>query len=140
MPANSAHDVNGDLTITGNLFVGGHTYATADNLAAPSAAAGSNAGGSPPAPVVVAGALDSRGEITFGTGTVPAAGNQVVVTFNKVLPKVPHVSVEPYNSVTAALNLHVVSRSTTGFTIASQAAPAASQANTVYDCFYRIEL
>ena len=141
MPANSAHDVNGDLTVTGNLFVGGHTFATTDLLAAPTAAAGANAGTSPPTPVVAATATDARGTLTFGSGSgTPAIGAQVVVTFNKVLPKTPFVYLQENNSATKTLHCYVSAQSTTGFTISTLVAPGVSQANTVYSVQWRIEL
>lgn len=104
----------------------------ATSLTAPGAAAGSNAGTSPPAPVVTAGANDLRGNITFGTGTTPAAGNEVVVTFGTAFSTAPTVIVAPANVATAALQIAAISVTTTGFTLACNTAPAASQANTVY--------
>ena len=98
----------------------------------PAAAAGSNAGGSPPSPVVATGANDTRGSVTGGTGTSPAAGNLIVVTFGQAYASAPIVSITPANAAAAALLPYVTAVSTTGFTIAIQGAPAASQANTVY--------
>lgn len=105
---------------------------------APAAAAGANAGTSPPAPVVVAGSDDTRGKITWGTGTTSAAGAQVVVTFASAYGAAPIVTLSPANSATAALNLYVTSVSTTAFTISTQGAPTDSQANTVYAADYEV--
>jgi len=101
---------------------------------APTAAAGSNAGTSPPAPVVAAAADDSRGSLTFGTGTSPAAGNAAVVTFHAAFGTAPFVLITPNNALTAALNPYLAAVGTTSFTLGFQTAPAASQANTVYGC------
>lgn len=101
----------------------------------PTAAAGANAGTSPPAPVVTAGASNVRGNITFGTGTTPAAGAQVVVTFAPAgaYATAPLVQATWANSGSAALGAVTVSGvTTTQFTVNCQTAPAASQANTVY--------
>lgn len=105
---------------------------------APGAAAGSNAGTSPPAPVVIAGSLDTRGQITFGTGTSPAAGNQAVITFGMAFTAAPVIVLTPANAATAALQIHAVSVTTTGFTLATQGAPAASQGNGTYSFFYAV--
>lgn len=104
----------------------------------PTAAAGSNAGTSPPAPVVAATSSDLRGTLTFGTGTTPAAGNQVVVTFNSAYGAAPVVDLIAGNALTAALNLFVTAVGTGGFTVGTQGAPAASQANTVYSVGFQV--
>lgn len=100
--------------------------------AAPTAAAGAQAGTSPPAPVVSATANDKRGQITFGTGTGQSAGAMVVVTFNTPYATAPIVLLTSVNAQTEALQLCVSSVSTTGFTVSSNVAPAPSQANTFY--------
>ena len=115
--------------------------------AAPTAAAGANAGGSPPAPVVTAGSNDARGALTFGTGTTPAAGAQAVVTFaNPYLPlgaqeplASPVVMLNSLNTATQALGLYVSSLTPTGFTVSCTTAPAASQGNTVYSVQYVVQ-
>jgi hypothetical protein len=103
----------------------------------PTAAAGANAGTSPPAPVIVAGSTDSRGAVTYGTGTSPAAGNEVVVTFGVPYASQPFVILQSQNAATETLQPYVTSVSTTGFTIGFVSAPAASQANTVYSSAFR---
>ena len=105
---------------------------------APSAAAGAQAGTSPPAPVVVAGSNDTRGQITFGTGTGPAAGTLVGVTFAQAYAGSPTVLLTPLNAVTAALALYATGISATGFSLGAVNAPAASQANTVFAFSYLI--
>jgi hypothetical protein len=99
---------------------------------APTASAGSNAGTTPPAPVVSATSKDNRGNVTGGTGTSPAAGSLINVVFNQAFAAAPTVDLTPANPATALLFPYLVSSSTTGFTIGLASAPAASQANTVY--------
>lgn len=110
------------------------------DFSGPTAAAGANAGTSPPAPVVVGGSNDQRGDITFGTGTTPAAGAQVVVTFATSNTNYggnnPGIVLTARNSATQALGLYVSASSSTAFTVSSTSAPAASQANTVYRFHY----
>lgn len=107
---------------------------------APTAAAGANNGTSPPAPVVATSAYDARGNITFGSGSTPAAGAQLVVTNNTgvaaEIQGTPVVLVVPKNTATQALGLYVSAVSATGFTVSTTSAPTASQANTVYSVDY----
>ena len=98
----------------------------------PAAAAGANNGTSPPAPVVASTARSNRGNVTFGSGTTPAAGAQCVVTFPTAYATAPYVAVVPRNSATAALGLFVSATAAGSFTLSTTSAPAASQANTVY--------
>ena len=117
------------------LAAAGHPVVTA-----PTAAAGSSAGGSPPAPVITPGSSDLRGNLTFGTGTTPAAGAQVVVTFGTPFSSPlgqnalanPIVMLTPGNAATAVLDLCAITVTQTGFTISCNTAPTASQGNTTY--------
>lgn len=99
-------------------------------------AAGADAGGSPPAPVLVTGSNDCGGTLTFGTGTSPGAGIMAVVTFGSTwsIPGggTPHIVICAGNAVTAPLNLYVGQSATTGFNVRVASAPAASQASSVY--------
>jgi hypothetical protein len=104
----------------------------------PTALAGSGAGTSPPAPVVTSGSNDARGNVTGGTGTSPAAGALIAVTFNQTYASPPTVNATPANAASAALLPYVTSVTTTGFTIATQGAPAAAQANTTYSFNYQV--
>jgi hypothetical protein len=115
------------------LLANGHIIASGS---VPTAAAGSNAGTTPPAPVISGD--DTSGAVTFGTGTTPAAGNMVVVTFGSPFSAAPIVTLTPRNAATAALNDYVTSVGTGAFTIAFASAPAASQANTVYSMGYQV--
>jgi hypothetical protein len=100
------------------------------------AAAGTNAGTSPPAPVKNS-CTDVDGQITFGTGTSPAAGIMVSVTFAQTYAHAPSITVSPINSASASLNLYVQS-TTSGFTLRCVNAPSASQGNTVYGFNYHV--
>jgi hypothetical protein len=123
-----------DSNVTGgDLITIGHVGSEGRAL---TAAAGANAGTSPPAPVLTR-ATDLSGKITFGTGTTPAAGAQVVATFQVAYANAPVVVVTPVNSASAALNFHVATTTTT-FTVSCVGAPSASQANTVYGFFYHV--
>lgn len=119
-------------TIGGDVGILGHFGSLSQN--APTAAAGANAGTSPPVPAKT-GCTDISGQITFGTGTVPAAGDQCDVTFNTAYANAPKVVLTPINSATAALNLYVTS-TVNGFNVSCVNAPSASQANTVYGFTY----
>src|SRR5205823_5578693 len=99
-------------------------------------AAGANAGTSPPAPVV-GSSRDLRGLVTFGTGTGPTAGAQVVVTLSRTYSAAPvSVIVTPQNTATEALGLYVSNITTNSFTLSCTIAPAASQGNTIYSFSY----
>lgn len=103
------------------------------------AAAGANAGASPPAPVVTAGSTDTRGSLTFGTGASPAAGAEAVVTFSSAgvaYASAPVVVIAAKNAATAALQPYVSAISASSFTVSFGSAPAASQANTTYSIAY----
>jgi len=104
------------------------------------AAAGANAGTGPPAPVV-SGATDRRGTVTFGTGTTPAAGAMVVLTFLSAYAAAPAtIHLTPRNAATAALGVaYATAITANGFTISVPTAPAASQANTTYAYSYTVE-
>ncbi len=133
------------ITTTGTINAGadinlfGHLN---DTGATPGVTMAGGAGTSPPAPVVPTGTNDDSGYITFGTGTTPAAGNLLSITFAVawVVPGggAPHIVITPDNAATAALGLYVTSVSPTGFIIACQTAPAASQGNTVYAVSFQV--
>lgn len=110
-------DTSGHLLLTGG--------------SAPTAAAGANAGTSPPSPIVNSG-NDTRGSISFGTGSSPAAGAMVSVSFAQPYAAAPYVIAIPQNAATALLGLYITGNSTTGFVASLAAAPAAGQANTTY--------
>lgn len=96
------------------------------------AAAGQNAGTTPPAPVVAAGASPIRGSLTWGTGSAAAAGTAVAVSFGATLPSTPQVVVIPTTQAAGTLGTSVQGVSTTGFNVLVGNAPAASQGATIY--------
>ncbi len=100
----------------------------------PTAAAGANAGTGPPAPVMNGNSDDDRGTVTFGSGTTPAAGAVVVVTFAtpRDASRLPVVQITETTTALAALQPAVTSITSTGFTVSTASALAGSQANTVY--------
>lgn len=120
----------------GNLALAGHLSAT--NATLPTVAAGAAAGGTPPAPVAGAGANDQRGTLTFGTGTAPAAGAMVAVTFAAAFAAAPAVVIVAGNTATQALGLYVSSVLASGFTVSCTTAPAVSQPNTTYSVAYMV--
>jgi hypothetical protein len=103
------------------------------NGSAPSMAAGAGAGSSPPAPVVASGSSDPGGNATFGTGTSPAIGTQVAVTFANGFGSAGiGVVVTPENAAAAALGLYPSSIAGAGFNVSSTVAPTGSEPNTTY--------
>ena len=125
------------LTTVKDVNVGQHLVGT--GAVAPTAAAGTNSGTSPPAPVVASTANDVRGHITFGSGSSSglAAGIQVAVTFAGPFGATPVVMVVAKNDATEALGLSVTTTAT-GFNLVTHGAPSASQANTVYSFDYLV--
>ncbi len=106
---------------------------------APGVAAGANNGTSPPAPTVATGSTDGRGSIQFGSGTTPAAGEMVVVTFAAQYAQPPVVVLSGGNAATSALGaLYPGAVSATGFTIRCMTAPSASQGGTTFLVQYEV--
>jgi hypothetical protein len=104
--------------------------------AAPSLAAGANAGTAPPAPPVTSSNSDERGVITFGTGSSPAAGELVRANWTAYRGGEPtRVMATPNNAATAALGLYVT-HDGGGFSICSANAPAGSQPDTAFSVEY----
>lgn len=104
----------------------------------PVVAAGANAGTTPPAPALDAGATDLKGRVRFGTGATPAAGAMVTVTFSNPLSTTPLVNATLSTAVGATVSVSSVS--TTGFTINFLTAPTASQALGTYAVTYKVEV
>lgn len=119
-----------DVTVATITSTGGHLVDTSGTPVA--AAAGANNGASPPAPIAAAAGTDTRGSVTFGSGTTPAAGAQVVITFSTAFAAAPVVVLAAGTSATAALNVFPSAVSTTGFTVSTVSAPAASQGGSTY--------
>src|SRR4029077_868545 len=100
--------------------------------------AAAGAGTPPPAPTSTGD--NARGTVSWGTGTTPAAGNQVTVTFATPYEEAPIVVLNPLNALTAALLPYVTAVTSAGFTIATQAAPAGSQAATAYSVDFTCDI
>ncbi|MFI2216525.1 hypothetical protein ACH47B_06535 [Rhodococcus sp. NPDC019627] len=100
----------------------------------PTLVTGANAGAGAPAATLVAGSNDRRGTIQIGTGTSPAAGVLVSVTFGRPYPVAPFVapSVQAQNGT----GPFVKDVTATGFNIGLLAAPAASQSLGTYALGY----
>ena len=152
MPANTvdhrvlASEFWGDLDNTG--VAAGLIQGNLDN-AAPTlnltATAGAALGTSPPAAVITPGANAFRGNVTFGSGTTPAAGIALTIVFPVALtltlragtstPQL-YIFLSATTAAAAGLGLAAIfttsGATVTGFTINVNTAPAASQGNTVY--------
>lgn len=113
-------------TFTGTVTVP-HVAASGS---APTIAAGANNGTTPPTPTVTGN--DTRGTVSFGSGTSPAIGAQIVVTFNSAFSAAPVVTFTATKSALQALNPYISAITTTSFTLSTTVAPTASQAATVY--------
>jgi hypothetical protein len=107
----------------------------------PTVAAGTAAGGSPPAPVVGASSNDSTGWCTFGTGNpFVGAGPIVTVAFHSVgsCDNPPNILLTPFNAQTLDDMGYLcgvpqgTSGAWTGFNVHILASPAANKANTFY--------
>ncbi len=92
-------------------------------------------GGGPPPSVGAGGAVggggtvsisgsDTAGTVTINTGGGPSAGVLAVITFANPFTQTPHVVITPSSSGGAGLNYYVT-RTSTGFSIATTNAPAA---------------
>ena len=133
------------LTVTGNVSAQADLNLTGhlnDLGITPTVNAGGQAGTTPPAPVVPQGTNDDSGLISFGTGTTPAAGVMVAITFATawVVPGggAPHIVLTEQNLATKNLGLFVTGTSPTGFNVSCVNAPAASQGNTTYQFSYHV--
>lgn len=128
---NLTSDLAGKAPTASPTFTGVVTVPhVAGSGTAPTATAGANNGTTPPAPVITGN--DLRGKVTFGSGTSPAAGAQVTVTFATAYATAPIVTLTATTSTAQALGAYISAVSTTAFTVSTTNAPAASQANTVY--------
>jgi hypothetical protein len=108
--------------------------------AQPTLAALANNGAGAPAPVLAATADDHRGSFTFGSGTAPAVGSQVSVTFARPYPVAPVVTVASGNGGSASRAPFATSVTTTGFNLAFNVAAAASQAASTYAVTYTVQV
>lgn len=138
--SNTGNDVFLDSYITpeaietvGDIKLDKHIVASNSLIGAPSLAALTANGGTPPSPTFSSiGGTDVRGTILFGSGTSPSSGDQVSITFSNAYSNAPIVMITPQNAATSALGLYASSVTTTGFNIAAQNAPSASQSGTTH--------
>lgn len=105
--------LNGDLTLTKHIAVGGAT---------PSRTNGSALGGGG---TVAVGGSDIGGSININTGSSPSAGCFVTVTFTQKYNTTPYVNVTPIGSAAANLGYYV-DRSTTNFSVCAANVPPAN--------------
>jgi cytoskeletal protein CcmA (bactofilin family) len=104
--------LNGDLVLTHHISVGGSTPTRSGGTALGS-------GGS----VSVSGS-DTAGSITINTGSNPAAGCFVTITFTTKYNATPHVLATPIDSAAGGLSYYIT-RSTTNFSICDSTTPPA---------------
>jgi len=85
----------------------------------PAVAAGAGLGTSPPAPTMDAQADDKQGTISFGTGTVPAAGTILTVTFARPRDanRLPKVMLQEATTAMAGIDVAISAVTSTGFTV-----------------------
>jgi len=106
----SSLQLNGDLVLTHHISVGGSTPTRSDGTALGS-------GGS----VSISGS-DTAGSITINTGSSPAAGCFVSITFTTKYNATPHVLVTPVGAAAGGLSYYVT-RSTANFSICDSTVP-----------------
>ena len=107
--------LNGDLVIQHHVSVSGSV---------PGRTSGTALGGG--GTVSVSGA-DTAGSISINTGSSPAAGCFITVTFATPFNQVPHVLVTPIGSAAGGLSYYV-NRSTTSFSICDDSSPPSGSA------------
>jgi hypothetical protein len=108
-----------NLQLKGDLSVSKHITTSGGN---PGRTNGSALGGGGTASV---SGSDTAGTVNINTGGGPPAGCFLTVNFSQKYAGTPHVVISPSNSSAAALQYYT-NRSTTGFSICSASAPAAS--------------
>ncbi len=113
------------------LVYDGTKWVTSEDGSAPTLATGSNIGTGSPSVSLIRG-NNTRGEISFTTGTGPVAGQMVKVTFNPST----FYSAAPYVFIMALdfkdLDFSVGDRLSTGFNVYCQNAPAAGTPYRIY--------
>lgn len=95
----------------------------------PTAVAGANAGSGAPSPQVQGGSNAVAGTVCFGTGSGPASGSVLTVTYPSGLSSgsVPKVTITPLNGLSWALQPVASSITTTSFNVFATATPTASE-------------
>jgi len=107
--------------------------------AQPTLAALANNGAGAPAPILSADATDRKGSLTFGSGTAPAVGGQVSVTFARPFAAPPVVVLAPTTGASASRAPYPANVTANGFNINLNTVANASQAATTYGIAYHVE-
>ena len=110
--ATSQLQILSDLTLSSHIIAGGPT---------PGRAGGPALGGGGTASV---SGSDTSGSININTGSGPAAGCFVTVSFTSRYNNTPHVVISPTTSSAATVNYYV-SKSSTGFSVCAASVPPA---------------
>lgn len=76
------------------------------------------------------GGSDTAGTISVNTGSSPPAGCFIAVSFAQKFNATPHVVISPSNSSAAGLEYYTTNRSSTGFSVCTASAPAATTSYT----------
>jgi hypothetical protein len=116
--------LNGDLTITRHIAIGGARPSRSNGGAVGSGGTTSISGS------------DSAGTITVNTGGSPSAGCFITVNFTRKYNSTPRVLVTPVGSAAGAINFYV-SRNSSSFTICGT--NAASGGKTFYFDYFVVE-
>ncbi len=106
-------NLNGALSLTHHITAGGST---------PSRAYGSALGSGGSASV---SGSDTAGSISINTGSSPAAGCFLTITFATAFNATPHIVITPVGSSAAGIQYYI-NRSTTNFSVCSASTPPAS--------------
>jgi cytoskeletal protein CcmA (bactofilin family) len=77
---------------------------------------------------------DTTGTFNMHTGAGPTGGCYLTVTFNRPFTNTPHVIISPIGSAAGSMEYYVDNRTTTGFKLCSNNAPAAN-ATFAFDYF-----
>lgn len=112
--ATSSIQLNGTLTLLHHIAAGGSLPSRVSGSALGSGGTSSVSGS------------DTAGSITISTGSSPAAGCFITVSFTQAFSATPHVVVTPIGSAAAGL-AYYVNRSTTNFSVCTASTPSAGQ-------------
>ena len=109
----STLNLNGDLNLTHHITAGGSTPARSYGIALGSGGSASISGS------------DTAGSVSINTGSSPAAGCFLTISFSTPFNSTPHVVVTPVGSAAAGIQYYI-NRSTTSFSICAASTPPAS--------------
>jgi cytoskeletal protein CcmA (bactofilin family) len=109
----STIQLNGDLDLTHHIDAGGSTPSRSYGTALGSGGSASVSGS------------DTAGSVTINTGSSPAVGCFVTITFTAPFNSTPHIVITPVGSSAAGL-AYYINRSTTNFSICTTSTPPSS--------------